>query len=381
MTPDQLQRATGCTGAIAAALADPLSAAMAFYSIDTPKRIAAFLAQVGHESGSFRFSRELWGPTPAQQRYEGREDLGNVQPGDGKRYMGRGYIQTTGRYNYAKTRDRLRERFDGVPDFEEQPEALEEPTWACLSACDYWDSRKLNALADADQFEQITRKVNGGLNGYDDRLKRWDRAKAEFVTKTLEATASIVTHITKENVMPLPAILAAVLPTVIENIPRLGKLFGSGSEVAERNVKTAETVLEIVKEATGAVNAQDAVEKMAADPALVAVAQKAIEDNWFTLTEAGGGGIDGARKADVERMGATDKVRDIFKSHSFVVAVLVLPLVYLITLSIIGVAGDVQWSLDVRAAIAGSIVGSILGGLIGYYFGQTTTRNRTPSSE
>ncbi len=74
---------------------------MLFRQINTPARAAAFLAQVGHESGQLRYLREIWGPTPAQVRYEGRADLGNAQPGDGKRFMGRGLIQITGRKNYA----------------------------------------------------------------------------------------------------------------------------------------------------------------------------------------------------------------------------------------------------------------------------------------
>jgi len=69
-----------------------LNVACKQYDISTPKRIAAFLAQIAHESGMFRYSREIWGPTPAQIRYEGRRNLGNTQSGDGKRYMGRSLV-------------------------------------------------------------------------------------------------------------------------------------------------------------------------------------------------------------------------------------------------------------------------------------------------
>jgi muramidase (phage lysozyme) len=185
----------------------------------------------------------------------------------------------------------------------------------------------------------------------------------------------------KESTMPAPLlpILAAVLPSIIDSIPKLGKLFGSGSEVAERNVKAAEIAVDIVTEAVGARNAQEAAEVIAADPAMAAAARQAIESRWLELTEAGGGGIEGARKADVDRTASTDKVRDIFKSHSFWIALALLPLVYIIVLSIIGVLGSASWSDDVRASIAGLIVGTIIGGLMGYYFGQTTSRNRTPA--
>jgi putative chitinase len=150
---------------------------MAFYGIDTPARQAAFLAQIGHESGGLRWVAEIWGPTPAQERYEGRLDLGNTNPGDGTKYRGHGLIQTTGRANHAMVRDRLRERFSDVPDFEEDPMALTEPQWAALSACDYWDMKGLNALADAGKFKAITKAINGGLNGYEDRLARLDAAQ------------------------------------------------------------------------------------------------------------------------------------------------------------------------------------------------------------
>jgi putative chitinase len=182
MTPEDLAACTGASLSRAQRFAPALSAAMAFYSIDTPARQAAFLSQIGHESGGLRFVVELWGPTPAQERYEGRLDLGNTQPGDGERFKGHGLIQTTGRANHAKVRDRLRERFPDVPDFEEEPERLAELPWCCLSAADYWNERGLNALADAGNFRLITKRINGGYNGLADRLARWESAK-----NTLEA--------------------------------------------------------------------------------------------------------------------------------------------------------------------------------------------------
>lgn len=156
---------------------------MAFYSIDTPRRQAPFLANIGHESGGLKYVSEIWGPTAAQERYEGRLDLGNTQRGDGSRFRGHGLIQTTGRGNHVLVRDRLRQRFDNVPDFEAEPEALTDTQWAALSACDYWDMRRLNELADAGEFEEICVRINGrnrstGLpNGWEDRCERLAFAK------------------------------------------------------------------------------------------------------------------------------------------------------------------------------------------------------------
>lgn len=141
------------------------------YEINSTERITAFLAQVGHESGRLLYAREIWGPTAAQQRYEGRSDLGNVQRGDGKRYMGRGLIQITGRANYQQVSDAL-----GV-DFVSKPELLESTLYASLSAGWYWDSRRLNRWADSGDFERITRRINGGVNGLEDRYALLEAAR------------------------------------------------------------------------------------------------------------------------------------------------------------------------------------------------------------
>ena len=178
LTARQLALCTGARIDRAQRFVPFLGEAMVAYAIDTPARQAAFLAQIGHESGGLRYTSEIWGPTSAQVRYEGRADLGNVRPGDGFRFRGHGLIQVTGRANHASARDRLRVRRGlRVPDFEALPEQLCEPEWAAWSAADFWDMKSLNYLADAGDFERITRRVNGGLNGYADRQALWDGAQ------------------------------------------------------------------------------------------------------------------------------------------------------------------------------------------------------------
>ncbi|WJJ95087.1 glycoside hydrolase family 19 protein [Neopusillimonas aromaticivorans] len=142
------------------------------YGITGQVRVAAFLAQVGHESGGFRHTREIWGPTPAQQRYEGRADLGNTEPGDGSRFRGRGLIQITGRYGYQKASKAL-----GI-DLIAVPEQLELKPMAARSAAWWWATHGCNEIADAGDFERLTRRINGALNGYPDRIARWAKAKA-----------------------------------------------------------------------------------------------------------------------------------------------------------------------------------------------------------
>lgn len=145
----------------------PLTAAMEEYEINTDRRQAAFLAQLAHESGSLRYVEEI----ASGEAYEGRKDLGNTMPGDGKRFKGRGLIQITGRSNYQDVSDEL--KYDFIAD----PEALEKPGAASFSAAWFWWARHLNRLADIDAFEKITRKINGGLNGYEDRCKHWEITK------------------------------------------------------------------------------------------------------------------------------------------------------------------------------------------------------------
>lgn len=172
MTPETLARALGVPATRAALWADPLSASMALYAIDSPARQAAFLAQIGHESGGLVYVRELWGPTPSQEGYEGRADLGNTEPGDGPRYRGRGLIQITGRTNYGICGSAL-----GLP-LVDHPELLEAPGNAAQSAAWFWSSRGLNALADIGDFNTITRRINGGLNGLQNRLALWALCKS-----------------------------------------------------------------------------------------------------------------------------------------------------------------------------------------------------------
>lgn len=176
----------------------------------------------------------------------------------------------------------------------------------------------------------------------------------------------------EQETAAMPPFLLAALPSLIESIPKLGKLFGSGSEVAERNVAAATTVAQIVQDAVGAKNIQEAVETIKADPAMAQAASAAVESRWYELTEAGGGGIEGARKADAE----TRARGDLLQSPSLWIALALLPIVYLLVLSLIGMIGTVTWSEDVRAGLAGSIISAIIGGLVGYYYGQTTSRNR-----
>ncbi|WAT26719.1 glycoside hydrolase family 19 protein [Pseudomonas sp. GXZC] len=169
-TEQQLLQILPNAGRQAVVFVPVLNVAMGKYGIVNRLRIAAFIAQIGHESGQLRYVREIWGPTAAQAGYEGRADLGNTVKGDGSKYRGRGLIQITGRANYATCGEAL-----GL-DLISTPELLEQPQYATMSAAWFWSTRGLNTLADQGDFVKITRRINGGLNGQADRQALYDKA-------------------------------------------------------------------------------------------------------------------------------------------------------------------------------------------------------------
>lgn len=154
----------------------PLNLTMEKYQINTPVRQAAFLAQLAHESGSLKYVREI----ASGEAYEGRKDLGNTQPGDGVRFKGRGLIQITGRKNYETLGHAL--NYDFIKD----PESLEKPGAASLSAGWFWFTRGLNELADLNNFKKITKKINGGYNNYEDRVRHLNNCKKAFGIKNID---------------------------------------------------------------------------------------------------------------------------------------------------------------------------------------------------
>jgi len=140
--------------------------------LNTPLRIAAFIAQVAHESDSFRATEEY----ASGLDYEGRRDLGNTQKGDGMKFKGRGYIQLTGRANYTTFNAWYKKIDPKSVDLTEVPELIATDSrmsmWATVY---YWESRKLNRYADRGLFETLTRRINGGLNGYAHRLQIFEK--------------------------------------------------------------------------------------------------------------------------------------------------------------------------------------------------------------
>jgi putative chitinase len=147
-------------------LAGFMADALEKYEINTPLRVKHFLGQASHETDGFATLTEY----ASGRAYEGRKDLGNLSAGDGVRYKGRGIFQLTGKANYKVFGSRL-----GV-DLVSNPELACDPKYAVLTACEYWNSRKLSTYADVDDIRSITKRINGGYNGLDDRILRTENA-------------------------------------------------------------------------------------------------------------------------------------------------------------------------------------------------------------
>lgn len=202
LTADKLQAAICCGRGIALTFAGYLSAACEEYGIVGQKRLPRFLAQVGHESAGLSRTVEnlnysaqglirtwpsrfdaataaAYARQPeriANRAYADRMGNGSESSGDGWKYRGRGLLQITGRANYSAITELLRHK-TGAPDFVREPWALAEPRWAVYSAAALWRDWGLNELADAGDDRRITKRINGGLNGWEDRIERLRRAQ------------------------------------------------------------------------------------------------------------------------------------------------------------------------------------------------------------
>lgn len=176
ITEKQLLQILPNAGRQAGVFVPGLNATMGKFAIITPLRMAAFIAQIGHESGQLRYVRELGNDKYLAKYDTGRlaQRLGNtpVADGDGQKYRGRGCIQVTGRANYEACSEAL----FGDSRLLNTPELLEQPVYAAMSAGWFWQKEGLNTLADKGDFLAITKRINGGTNGLADREALYKRA-------------------------------------------------------------------------------------------------------------------------------------------------------------------------------------------------------------
>lgn len=185
VTDDELRQIMpNCAAAKRADYLPFIQQAMAEFDITSYLRETAFLAQLAHESGELRYMEEI----ASGAAYEGRANLGNTQPGDGKRFKGRGPIQLTGRANYQRYGDLL-----GL-DLVNDPAVAATKEVGFRVAGQFWQLNGLNELADQQQFKAITQRINGGYKGLDDRIKYYDRAKKVMSRDDTETVPVPVTN-------------------------------------------------------------------------------------------------------------------------------------------------------------------------------------------
>lgn len=404
---------------------EPLNDALIRWEISTPARVTMFLAQCAHESGGFKHLVEnlhysaaaLLATWPkrftadeavamayneeaiAERAYGGRMGNGPEGSGDGYRYRGRGG-GLTGRDNYRRCGAAL-----GI-DLEAHPELLEQPRWAAQSFGWFWATNGCNALADAGDYEAITRRINGGLNGWDDRVHWLAKVRDILGTPATQPAAPIDDKSTEyappvggttnqEAPMGALALLQMFGPVLAGLIPQIASILKPESEVAKRNVGLAQTLVDTIVTASGTPNLQAAVEKMQTDPVVKAAVQKAVvtEPSVMVVLEIGGG-IKEAREADAK---ATQADKSFLWSPVFWISMAMLPLIYWYVGS--SVVGGIEipkdwpwpaqlplkmfgtaWSLDARSGLANLVVGLVLGGICGVYYGVSVTQRNVDKS-
>lgn len=334
-------------------IATELNAVIDKYAIQD---VALFIAQLAHESGEFRYTEEL----ASGAAYEGRLDLGNNQPGDGKRYKGRGYIQLTGRSNYQAYKI-----YSGI-DCISNPKIIASPACNLQVAGWFWKTKGINGLT----LEQATKRINGGYNGLASRAAYYEKAKQVLSGKDLQMPAPLA----------LP-IAQALLPTILNAAPDLLKIFSNKeAPVSERNLEAATKVFEMAKSVTGSNNEQAAADALR-EPVHAEAFKQAVQDNWYQL-----------QASNIEDVKAA---REFYQTHKDVAVlgkfnfVQVLSLIFVFISATGGILALVldNTSPELRGAIVTLI---LIGGFTGvkeFWFGssdgskQKDSKNAQPQSE
>lgn len=224
-----------------------------------PHRLAIYLAQIMHESGDFKYDREIWGPTPAQKRYDTRTDLGNTPAadGDGKLWMGRTPMQLTGKANYQASYDYAVKKGYNPPNWMKNPDLVNTDPWEGFIPIWFWDTKGLNKFADIGDFEMVTKRINGGLNGFEDRCKKYARVALcilDYGPNELEKFQQRCGLVADND--PGPKTRAALHTALVKLIP---------GEMKKASVQVAPVIEEIAKP--------------------IAVTPPALEAPWYTTKE------------------------------------------------------------------------------------------------
>ena len=226
----------------------------------------------------------------------------------------------------------------------------------------------------AGRLEQAIRKcakewasLPGSPYGQPTRSMEQARKTYETYGGKYEETNSVVTETKESKMVPLP-IIGLAIQAIAAFMPKVRELF-PGSEVADRNLKAAEAVINIAKDAVGAANEQDLITKLKEDPQAANVVEKAVQDNWFGIVEVGGGIVE-ARKAAIEM---TKQDTPLWKNPAFIISMVLLVPVYAVIGSVIGFFGEtntILWDDNVRMLVVG-LISNVVSGTMGFWLGSS----------
>lgn len=198
---------------------------------------------------------------------------------------------------------------------------------------------------------------------YGQPTRTLEQAQAVFLQ--YGGQSSTVKSLVTQGVKPMPVFMA-LLPQLLGMIPQLGQLFGSGTEVSNRNVAAASVVADTIVKATQSTNVQAAVEAMQNDPAVLSAAKEALDAVWPSIVESGGGGIGQARKD-----AAAPEQIPFYKNPAFVVTMALAPLLYMVAAAVLFGIGGQTWSDDVKTMVVTAIVSGLLGSITGFFLGSS----------
>lgn len=268
--------------------------------------------------------------------------------------------------------------FDTVQSFVEAMRTGEREQ--LMAFCAFLKTEGIDKALRERDWTTFARRYNGPAfaeNAYHTKIAA---AYAKHATEPLvqleqasyERLADSEMTITPTKGQPMAPFLLAALPALFDAVPKLVKSFtDDGVTVPQRNQQAIQIAVDVAKQALNVQTEQELAEAVKSDPQAAAAVRSAIDASWATITDAGG--IPEARKADAEFVARGEPV---YKSPSFMISIALLPVLYMVVGAVVGLFGQ-PFSDDVRSAIANGVVGLILGGISGYYWGSTTTRNRT----
>lgn len=216
----------------------------------------------------------------------------------------------------------------------------------------------------------LLRKLNAGdRKGAADEFLRWNKAAGKVMAGLTRRRSAERTLFLNQGAKPVLPFIAAALPSLISAVPDLIRAFGSDGKITERNAKAAEVVVNAAKLATGSVNEQELVEKIESkDPVVIEQVQQAVKDVWYEISPDTSG-IQAAREANTKSEG-------FWKQPAFWITLILVPLVYIVVLTVLGLLGTTIFSTEIQIMVVSSIISGLLGAITGFWLGTSWSSAR-----